>query len=356
MEKDLIIHNGSQFQASGTVAQRLLANGMNTSALRLYEGKDGRSYMTVIQNGKPVAVPVNNASTLRKDEWKHYDTVVVEAARQRMVGVQDLLSRGLVYNIPNGMGSTVLEYEDIGDISEADLDMDGISPGQKDRPIYSIKYLPLPIIHKDYHINGRVLAASRTTGNPLDTTMAGLAATKVMEKVETILFQGASSYAFGGGTIYGYVDHPYRNGVTLSENWDAAGKTGAEIVQDALNMKQASINDYHYGPWVMYVPTAYETVLDGDYDTSTPGTTIRERILKIKDIEDIKVVDLLAANNVLMVEMKPNVVRMVVGMPVTPIEWSTDGNMLHNFKVMTIMVPQIRADQNNRTGIIHLAA
>lgn len=356
MENDMIIHNGSQFNATGTVAQRLLANGMNTSALRLYEGKDGRSYMTVIQNGKPVAVPVNNASTLRKDEWKHYDTAVIEAARQRMVGVQDLISRGLTYNIPNGMGSTVLEYEDLGDISEADLDMDGISPGQKDRPVYSIKYLPLPLIHKDYHINARVLAASRTTGNPLDTTMAALAAAKVTEKVEKILFQGASSYAFGGGTIYGYVDFPQRNSVTLSENWDASGKTGAEILADVLEIKQASINDYHYGPWVMYVPMAYETVLDGDYDTTTPGTTIRERILKIAGITDIKVVDLLAANNVLLVEMKAETVRIVVGMPVTPVEWSTEGNMLHNFKVMTIMVPQIRADQNARSGIVHLAA
>ena len=45
--------------------------------------------------------------TLRKDEWKGFDTVLVEVAQQRLNVVADLLSRGLVLNIPNAMGLVV---------------------------------------------------------------------------------------------------------------------------------------------------------------------------------------------------------------------------------------------------------
>ncbi len=346
---DAVAMGDDGMQAMGSVGQRLLSNGMSSSSLRPWIGADGHSYINV--NGVAVRA---NAATLRKDEWKQYDTAVVEAARQRMVGVGDLVSRGLTYTISNGLGTTVLEYEDMSDMEAAEINMDGVTRGQKDRVEYGIKYLPLPIVHKDFQINARVLNASRTTGQPLDTTQAALAGQVVAEKIESILFTGSSTYTFGGGTIYGYMDFPYRSTVTLTQNWDASGKTGAEILTDVMSMKQASINDRHYGPWVLYVPTGYETVLDEDHKAES-DSTVRERILRIAGITDVKVSDKLTANNVLLVQMTADTVRMVSGMPVTPVEWSTEGGMIFNYKVMTIQVPQIRADQNNRSGIVHLA-
>lgn len=333
----------------GPIAQRLLAANGDPKALRPWV-EDGKSY--VVQNG--VTVPVGNA-TLRKDEWKQMDDAVIEAATIRHSGVSDLYSRNLVYRIGNGLGTTVLEYEDMSDITAAELNMDAVTRATKDRPEYGINYLPLPIISKDFSYNVRQLQASRTLGRPLDTSTASLASFQVNDKIEEILFQGASSYTFGGGTIYGYVDQPNINSVTLAENWDASGKTGAEILQDVRDMKQASINAKHYGPWVMYVPTAYETVLDDDYVSGYPGT-IRERILKISGITDVKVADKLAANKVLLVQMTSDVVRMVEGLPLTTVEWTNDGGMSFNWKVMTIQIPQIRADQNGNSGVTLLAA
>ena len=317
-------------QATGTVAQRLLNNAMNVNALR------------------------TNA-TLRKDEWKHYDLAVVQAAQERLVGVADLMGRGLVLRIANGLGKTVLEYEDASDIEGAQLSMDGVTRGLNDRIEYDLKFMPLPIIHKDFQINVRVLNASRTTGASLDTAMAELSARKVAEKEEELLFQGSSSYTFGGGTLYGYVDAPNRNTVTLALAWDNVAKTGEQILTDVKNMKQASIDALHYGPWVLYIPTAYETVLDGDFKANS-DKSIRTRLLEIAGIEDIKVVDKLAANNVVLVQMTSDVVRMVEGLPLTTVEWQTEGNMIFHFKVMTIAVPQVRADQEGNSGITHLAA
>ena len=352
------IGNGGNVQ--GELANYLLTNGrLDPGQMRPYIGSDGRAYITVYKGGDPSkpqsyqAVPVTHA-TLRRDEWKQLDEAVLKIAEQRLGGIQDLIDNNLVYNLGNAMGTTVLEWHDVSDALEAELTMDGVTRAKGDRVNYGTNYLPIPIIHADYEINARVLEASRRLGNPLDTTLAERAARKVQEKLEEMLFTN-TTYTFGGGTIYSYLNHPNRNTVTLSTNWDASSKTGAQIIQDVLNMKQASINAYHYGPWMLYVPTAYETVLDEDYDSTTPGTTIRERILKISGIKGVKVIDKLPANNVLLVQMTSDVVRLVRGMGLQNVQWKTEGNFITKYKVMTIQVPQIRSDQNNKTGIVHLA-
>ena len=341
---------------AGASGKRLLANGMDPKVLKPYFGQDGQVYVTMMQGGKAVAVPAPHLNaTLRKDEWKEMDDALIQIAQERLVGVQDLYSRNLVYRVGNGLGKTLLEYEDISGLTGAEITMDAVTPTQKDRPTYDLKSLPLPIVHKDFSYNIRALAASRTTGDPLDTTTVQLATREVIEKVESILFIGASSYAYGGGTIYGYMDQPQRNTVTLSTNWDASAKTGAQILDDCKSMKQASIDAKHYGPWILYVPTAYETVLADDFKAES-DKTIRQRILEIQGINEVKVVDKLTANNVLLVQMTSDVVRMVEGMGITTVEWEEGGGFTTNFKVMTIMVPQIRADQDGNSGVTHLSA
>jgi uncharacterized linocin/CFP29 family protein len=236
------------------------------------------------------------------------------------------------------------------------MTMDGISRGENDRPVYSTNYLPIPIIHADYEINSRALAASRSLGNPLDTTMAERAARKVSQYLENLLFTD-ESYSFGGGVIYSYLNHPSRNPVTITA-WDDSAKTARGIVDDVLAMKQAAIDAKHYGPYKVYIPTAYETVLDEDYeDTGTTSTnkTIRQRILEINNIQDIKVVDTLTANNVVLVQMTQDVVRLVRGMPIQNVEWSVEGKFINKYKVMTIQVPQVRADQEGNSGVVHAA-
>jgi uncharacterized linocin/CFP29 family protein len=333
--------------AHGDVARRLMAGGMNVNALRTWIGKDGRPYMNV--NGE--ATPTVNA-TLKYDEWKELDMRVAQAARSRLVGVQDLISRGLEYRLGNGLASTVLQSQNASDISAAELSMSGDKPGTKDRPNFETVYLPLPIAHKDFQLSIRVLEASRKNGDGLDLFTAELAGRKVAECVEDLLFNGTGSFTFGGGTIYGYANHPNRNTVSLGTAWTS--DTGANILADVLSMKQASLTDGHYGPWMLYVPTNYEKVLDDDFKAAS-DLTIRQRILQVAGIEGVKVADKLTASNVILAEMQPDTVRMVTGLDITTVEWDSKGGMLFDYKVMAIMVPQIRADQDGKSGIIHLS-
>ena len=349
---DILTSNGSGgFAGGGAVGARLLANGMDPSVLRPFIGGDGRPYVNVNNGGQIEVRPTTNA-TLRKDEWKHLDEAVVRAAQQRMIGVQDLYSRGLVYRLTNGLGTTVLETETMSDIEEAQVSMDAVTRARKDRPDFSIGYLPLPIISKDFALDIRTLNASRTRGQALDTIQAELAARKVMEKAESILFAGFSSYAYGGGTIYGYIDHPKRNEYTLTAHWNDSAATGETILADTLGMIQAAIDDRHYGPYVLYIPTNFQTALGEDFKSNS-DKSVRQRLLEIDQLSDIKVADFLTSDNVLLVQMTSDVVRMVEGLPIQTLQWETEGGLMLNFKVMTIMVPQIRADYSEYSGIVH---
>jgi len=315
-----------QGKAYGSVAAKLLANDMDAGALR-------------------------SNSVLRDREWKDVDEAVVQIARQRLVGVTDLVGRGLVYNVSDGLGTTVLEYEDISDMESAQMDMAGEAEGRNDRPVYSLGYLPLPIVHKDFNISIRSLHASRKRGQALDVTSAQIASRKVSEYLETLLFVGTGGITFGGGTIYGYMNFPNRCTVTLSTygNWD---DSGSDAVGCVIAMKQASIDAKHYGPWMCYIPTNFETAIDENYSTYR-DETIRDRIKRIGGIIDVKVADYLTADNVLLVEMAPETARMVIGLQPTTVEWETKGGMISHFKVMSIMVPQLRADQDGNCGIVH---
>ncbi len=344
----------------GEVA-REVSSKLDVYAKRPFIGQDGRAYKTVYKGGDPKdpasygVQPVVHA-TLRKDEWKHLDETIIPIAESRLKGIADLEGAGLVYNLGNPMGTTVLTSETVSDALEAEVSMDGKNRGNNDRVQYGTHNLPIPIIHVDYEINERVLDASRRLGNPLDVTMAERAARKVAEKLENMLFAN-EQLAFGGGTIYSYINHPHRDATASLSNssWTHSDTDAKDIIDDVLEMKQKSIDKKFFGPWMLYIPTGYETLMDGDYDT-TRGNTLRNRILQIDGIQGVKVIDTLPANNVVLVQMTRDVVRLVKGLPIQNVQWESEGGMVNKFKVLTIQVPEIRSNYDEDTGIIHASA
>lgn len=358
---DLIGRGGAQ----GDVASRVYGRGFDVGMLKPFIGRDGRSYISVFKGGDPKDPKnyetrlSNYASTLRKDEWKQLDEAVVTVVESRLTGVQDLINRGLVYNLGNAMGTTVLEWDDMSSAFAAELTMDAVTRGNNDRVVFQRNYLPIPIIHVDYELNARELAASRNLGRPLDTIHAERAARAVQLKLEQMTFTN-TTYAYGDkddrglNSIYSLVNHPDRNQVTLGVGWDDSSTTSEKIVADVKTMLQTARDAYYGGPYVLYIPLAYQTAMDDDYD-KTGKETVRDRIMKLGGVSDIVVVDTLATDNVLLVQTTPDVVRIVRGMGITNVEWGVEGNFLTKYKVLTIQVPQVRSDQNGASGIVHLA-
>lgn len=342
-------------QAQGSVATTLMQNGFDVNALRPWIADDGRHYVSRNERGALVAVPLMNATaTLRKDEWIQLDTAVLKAAKERLRIVSDLKSAGLTFNIPNGMGKTVLETQAVSDITPATISMDPARKSESDRPHFDLTNLPLPVIHKDYDFNARQIAASRNGGSPLDTTMAELAGRRVAEEAEKLILgvSDNNSYSYGGGTIYGLTNYPYRGTKTLTDPTDT-NWTPRVLVTEILSMRAASVAKFHYGPWVLYVSTGWDEYLDEDYSDAKGDNTLRERIQKINGITEIRTADYLTGMQMVLVQMTSDVIRLVEGMGITTVQWETNGGMTLHFKVMTIQVPQLRSDFNHKSGIIH---
>ena len=341
-------------QIGGDPSDRLLAANGDVGVLRPFLHTDGNSYITHTSNQGRVETEMlrNTTATLRKDDWKIMDDAVVKAATRRLKLVSQLRGKGLTFTIPQGMGKTILETETQSEVNDATISMDGIREGLNDRPEFEPSSLPLPITHKDFQFSARQILVSRNGGSPLDTTSMELSGAKVAEGVEKLALGRVSTYTFGGGSVYGLLNYPSRMTRTITSPV-AAGWVAQTFLTDIMQMRlQSTGTGYHFGPWTLFVSPNWDLYLDGDFKAAS-DRTLRERCLAVNGISDIITLDYMQNYDVLLIQETTDVMRLVIGMDITTLQWDTLGGMQKNFKVMTIVVPQPRADQNSRCGIVH---
>lgn len=303
--------------------------------------------------------PTFNATTLRKDEWIRFDQAVVQAARQRLRAWSDLAASSLLSGF-DGMSKTILEHETMSDPGSAVVDMDLLADGQSDAPRYQLEGLPLPITHSGFHFGMRHLAASRNSGTPLDVSMGEAAARRVAESVEKTVIGTLTGLTYGAAanygrtpTVYGYTNFPAR--LTKTDMTAPTGSNGPTVLGDFLALRDLLYQSNFYGPFMVYTSTDWDLYLDNLFSTSEPSAgTLRSRLLQVEGIRGIRRLDFLTNTfTVLMVQMTGDVARAIEGMPVRTVQWESRGGAQVNFRVMTIMVPQLRADFNDNCGIAH---
>lgn len=298
-------------------------------------------------------VPNNSLTantTLRKDAHKAMAVKLVEIAHEQLVGVQDLIDRGLTINIPT-WGITLFEYEKSSGMTDAEVNMDGSTKGQNDRVTFESVAVPIPVVAMDWTIGARQLAASTYNGTALDTTQLALSARNVYDKMEDILFNGLSTLIVSGAQIYGYTNHPNRNTVSFAgSGWATA--TGRDIIGDTKKLLQAMYNDNRYGPFVMYVAKNVWAELQMDYSTSKGDRTFRERILAFNEIIDVKCSGKLASGNVVLVQLTDDVVQLAVAKDISYKQYSNDGFTVM-FKTFMAAAPVLKSDKDGSCGIAH---
>jgi len=319
-------------------------------------------------------MPVINAqTTLRKDQWLEMDRRVLTATRQRLRAYSDIPKFGGF----DGMSKSVLESERMTDSGEAMVDMDGLSEGNRDAPKFQLEGIPLPITHSSFTFSSRKMNISRKSGTPLDTTMAEQCGRRVAESIEKTLIGINEGLLYGDQTtrgydnapkVYGYTNHPDRitkTDITTPTGVDTADTTVSEV----LTMMDLAFAQSFYGPFMLYHSTDWTKWMNTDYITGTasaglaaPTGTLRQRIMQIDGITDVRRLDFLTDTyTLLLVQMTSDVVRGINGLGVTTVQWETHGGMQLNFKVMAIQVPQIRSqfirqDSTNaaaKCGIVH---
>lgn len=322
----------------------------NVNEFRPFVDDDGQSK---ILRGNSL-IRTNAAATLRYQDWLDIDREVQSVAVDRLVGIGDLTSRGLTRPLGN-IGITVSMFQRSSDLTGAMISMSPENESERDRMNYDTQSVPVPIVHKEFRYDIRELTASQANGGGLEMDTVAAAARVVAEKSEDMLFAGAAVQVDGSNKVYGYTTHPDRNTVDLSLVWDDNTKTGANILTDVQTMLAAARADKMHGPFMLYIPRDYETKLDNDYVTgATDRRTIRERIMQLNGIIDIRVADRLADDNVVLVQMTRETVDLAIAQDITTIQWAEKGGMVSEFKVMAVWVPRVKSDFEGRSGVVHL--
>jgi len=292
-------------------------------------------------------------SLLRKDEWEALDRTVLEAARYPLRGVQDLRSRGLVQPL-GGLGTLISQWNAGSELTEANVNMNGQSRGLMDRQDYKLSGVPVPVVWKDFDIGVRELESSRRMGDGLDTSHVFEATRVVAEKLEYMLFNG-SPVVLNSTALYGYRTQTNRNTDTATNYGGGDWSTITNIVSTVAGMIAAANGDRHYGPFVLYCSTVQYNEAALGYYTDGSGQTPLQRILAMPEIEAVQKVDaaVLAAGELVLVQMSRNVVDWAEAMGITVVEWMSGDGMTNHFKVMAVAAPRVKADYSGQSGIVH---
>lgn len=289
---------------------------------------------------------IHKNGLLRANEWQEIDQAVLGVVRTGLTGIQDLINARLTRPL-GGLGTILSGYEQVSDMTEADVSLEGTNAGEKGSITHATVFVPIPIIHKDFDISLRQLMASRKSGTPLDLTLAETATRVVREKMESILFVGHSKQ-IGGFHLHGYTTHPSRITGTAVGDFGTAGNGYKTMVKALGALAAAGFN----GRFMVYIAqTQYNELLN------LLGTNDRNELEIIKaglpQIIDVKPSFDITAGQLVLVQMDSNTVDLAVAEDVSAVQWDSLGGMQVNFRVMAALAPRIKADINGKCGVLH---
>jgi len=291
---------------------------------------------------------VRNNALLTRDEWVEMDNRIIPIAQYEMNAVMDLVDAGLVHNL-GGIGTTISQWQAVGDTGPANVAMNITAQGSKDLQAFEYDEVPIPIIFKDVEIDLRQLEASRRMGSDIDLTNYDEAARQVGIACERMLLHGYSE-SFLGKAIYGYTTHPNRTIVSGFETTPFNITTAEDLILGLL--REARLNDFR-GPFNLYIPSGYDTELFRRFNDGS-AEVLDDWMKKVTRITSIKENDLLEDGNMVLVQMQSNTVDLAVGFALAPIEWETMGGMVENTRVLTAQAPRLKKRKDGKMGVMHM--
>jgi len=317
----------------------------------------------LFNRGYPVPLTAN-ATTLTKAAWIELDRKIFRAYRQRLKAASALEASASFGGV-DAMRKMTLETQRMSDPGEAVVDMLGRTEGRTDSPLFDLVSLPLPLTHADFGYADREIGVSLNSEMPLDTAMGEAASRRVGEAVEDQVIGNVTGVTYatqtsgygattGSSTVYGWKTFPAR--LTKNNMTVPTGSNGNQTLTDILAALNQLQNQWVYGPFTIFHSVDWSPFMNNVFSVSggnQPGETLRSMILKNPDIKDVVRLDRLTDTfTMLFVALDGLTTDMVNAMEISTIQWEERGGLEKRFKVLACKVPRVRADFNNRTGIL----
>lgn len=287
-------------------------------------------------------------ATLPHEAWIKWKDAMLATAKQTSNILNYLIGKGLFSN-DYSMADTIAKWQVVSEVSKGSISMDGLSKGPLDRTTYTTKGVPIPMFKQEWEFSARQLASLKTKPNALNQVIE-----EQMYQLNLMLanmcVEGVPGLVVDGMTMYGLVNHPQRNTVSISPAW---GTEGATPITDILEMRQKLIDDHFYGPYTLCLPRGLSDILDEDYSTLKGDKTLRERIQEIDGIEDIVMVDQLSAGHIVLFEASTRAVEVVSAVPPTIYPQPLVNNRFAGYEALAVMSIMVKADAKGQCGVCH---
>lgn len=200
---------------------------------------------------------------LSSDQWAALDRAVVATARAALVGRRFLTLVG-----PFGPGVEALPSETVDGAAGGQIDLLGNAEGEA-VGAGARRYLPLPLVYKDFWIHWRDLEANRQFGLPLDTGKAAAAAAACVQAEDRLLFDGDPALGLPGlRTADGRQTVPMRD-------WAEAGQAFADVVDGVRLLTSQG----YTGPYALAVSPLLYAQLNRVFDST--GVLELEQVEKL---------------------------------------------------------------------------
>ena len=180
---------------------------------------------------------LRDQAPLQTDEWATLEQTVVRTAQSMLVGRRFISLVG-----PFGPGVEALPNDILRVTGTGRIDLLG---EQESEPltIATRRFLPLPLLYRDFWIHWRDLESSRQLGVPLDVGRVAAAAAATAQAEDRLIFDGEPSL-----DLPGLRNVDGRQTLTMSD-WGSMGRAFADVVEGTRVLIQAGFT----GPYALAV-------------------------------------------------------------------------------------------------------
>ena len=298
------------------------------------------------ETGKLDIQKMRTNGSLPTDAYKFFDDALVKVAKQELTLVQDLNEYGLVDNSLN-LGDTIVSYDKVSDMSPAEVSMDGITRSQNGSLSFTEAGVPVPIFRKDFSLTERQIQST----SRLSTTGIEIATRVVSESINTTCLNGYGR-TVDSFELYGLKNQPNVNTVTISNPWGGGSETPQADIESMIQQLQNDGYGFAENSCVLYVSPDNWAFIDQDYSTEKTGT-YKQRFEAYAPIRKVQLGTGLADGELLLVEMRSDVIELKVAQDLTFFEQPKTDAMLSKFTVLGAMALVVKSDSNGNSGVCY---
>jgi len=255
-------------------------------------------------------------------EWAAIDQAVVRTAQSVLVGRRFINLVG-----PFGPGIEALPNDVLTGGGGGRIDLLGNADDDQ-LTIGSRRFLPLPLLYKDFWIHWRDLESSRVLGVPLDTGKAAAASAATAQTEDRLIFDGEPDLGLPGlRTVAGRQELPMAN-------WNSMGAAFSDVVEGVRVLTEAGFT----GPYALAVSPRLYADLNRIFDAT--GVLELEQVEKLAR-RGVYATAVLPEPGALLVDSGAQNMDIAVGLDLST-AYVESSNLNHHLRVMESLVLRIR--------------